>query len=173
MAASINPLNTALNPICHQLALLGAHHILHVSRIRVKSVHNRFLHFNYIHYSHVRTYMTVAVEAAPNKLRSKTLPVNRQAVSCTYTPTYSNHRQSHKALCSRHICTIGAPHKESHDARREFRQCYACYYLRHVRLPRWSNSRKFGWTCSHFSTDECNKSVAALKCWFAATQRRD
>ena len=31
----INPLNTELNPICHLLALLGAHHILHVSRIRV------------------------------------------------------------------------------------------------------------------------------------------
>ena len=32
----INPLNADLNPICHLLALLGAHHILHVSRIRVK-----------------------------------------------------------------------------------------------------------------------------------------
>jgi len=32
----INPLNAKLNPICHLLALLGAHHILHVSRIRVK-----------------------------------------------------------------------------------------------------------------------------------------
>jgi len=31
----INPLNADLNPICHLLALLGAHHILHVSRIRV------------------------------------------------------------------------------------------------------------------------------------------
>jgi len=31
-----NPLNAELNPICHFLALLGAHHILHVSRIRVK-----------------------------------------------------------------------------------------------------------------------------------------
>ena len=30
-----NPLNAQLNPICHLLALLGAHHILHVSRIRV------------------------------------------------------------------------------------------------------------------------------------------
>jgi hypothetical protein len=30
-----NPLNAELNPICHMLALLGAHHILHVSRIRV------------------------------------------------------------------------------------------------------------------------------------------
>ena len=28
-------LKTQLNPICHLLALLGAHHILHVSRIRV------------------------------------------------------------------------------------------------------------------------------------------
>jgi len=30
------PLNAELNPICHLLALLRAHHILHVSRIRVK-----------------------------------------------------------------------------------------------------------------------------------------
>jgi len=28
-------LNAELNPIYHLLALLGAHHILHVSRIRV------------------------------------------------------------------------------------------------------------------------------------------
>jgi hypothetical protein len=33
----LNPLNAELNPICHLLALLGAHHILHVSRIRIKS----------------------------------------------------------------------------------------------------------------------------------------
>jgi len=31
-----DPLNPELNPICYLLALLGAHHILHVSRIRVK-----------------------------------------------------------------------------------------------------------------------------------------
>ena len=30
-----NPLNPELNPICYFLALLGAHHFLHVSRIRV------------------------------------------------------------------------------------------------------------------------------------------
>ena len=34
----INPLNPKLNPICYLLALLGAHHFLHVSRIRVKSL---------------------------------------------------------------------------------------------------------------------------------------
>jgi len=33
----LNPLNAELNPICHLLALLGAHHILHVSKIRVMS----------------------------------------------------------------------------------------------------------------------------------------
>jgi len=31
-----NPLNAELNPTCHLLALLGAHRILHVSKIRVK-----------------------------------------------------------------------------------------------------------------------------------------
>ena len=32
----LNALNPELNPICYLLALLGAHHFLHVSRIRVK-----------------------------------------------------------------------------------------------------------------------------------------
>jgi len=31
----INPLNAELNPLCYLLALLGAHFIFHVSRIKV------------------------------------------------------------------------------------------------------------------------------------------
>jgi len=34
---TFNPLNAKLNPTFHLLALLGAHHIFHVSRIRVKN----------------------------------------------------------------------------------------------------------------------------------------
>jgi len=37
-----NPLNAELDFICHLLALLEAHHILHVSRIRVKYLKIRF-----------------------------------------------------------------------------------------------------------------------------------
>jgi len=37
---TVNPSNGELNPICHLLALLGPHHILHVSTVRVKG------HFN-------------------------------------------------------------------------------------------------------------------------------
>jgi hypothetical protein len=33
---TFNPLNAKLNPICHLLALLGAHHILQVIKVRVK-----------------------------------------------------------------------------------------------------------------------------------------
>jgi hypothetical protein len=33
-----HPLNAELNPVCHMLTLLGAHPILHVSRIRVKVI---------------------------------------------------------------------------------------------------------------------------------------
>jgi len=39
---TFSPLNAELNPICHLLALLGTHHIFHVSWIMVKS----FLLFN-------------------------------------------------------------------------------------------------------------------------------
>ena len=38
----VNPLNLELNPICYLLALL-AHHFLHVSRIRIKSLTLRLL----------------------------------------------------------------------------------------------------------------------------------
>jgi len=39
----LNTLNAELNPICYLLALLGAHHFLHVSRIRVKLLTLRLL----------------------------------------------------------------------------------------------------------------------------------
>ena len=39
----INPLKPELNSICYLLALLGAHHFLHVSRIRVKLLTFRLL----------------------------------------------------------------------------------------------------------------------------------
>ena len=39
---NVNPFNPELNPICYLLALL-AHHFLHVSRIRVKSLTIRLL----------------------------------------------------------------------------------------------------------------------------------
>jgi hypothetical protein len=36
----INPLNAELNPIRHLLALVGARHFVHVSRIRVNTYYN-------------------------------------------------------------------------------------------------------------------------------------
>ena len=42
LATRLNPLNPELNPICYLLALL-AHHFLHVSRMRVKSLTLRLL----------------------------------------------------------------------------------------------------------------------------------
>ena len=50
---TINPLNPELNPICYLLALL-AHHFLHVSRIRVKSLTIRLLMlYIYIYMEHL------------------------------------------------------------------------------------------------------------------------
>ena len=46
-----NPLNPQLNPICYLLALL-AHHFLHVSRIRVKSLTLRLL-MSYVYGAHI------------------------------------------------------------------------------------------------------------------------
>ena len=50
---SINTLNPELNPICYLLALLGAHHFLHVSRIRVKLLtFRRLMSYIYIYMEH-------------------------------------------------------------------------------------------------------------------------
>ena len=50
-----NPLYPELNPICYLLALLGAHHFLHLSRIRVKLLTFRRL-MSYI-YIYIYIYM--------------------------------------------------------------------------------------------------------------------
>ena len=56
--AAFNPLNPELNPICYLLALLGAHHFLHVSRIRVKLLTFRLL-VSYIYiYIYIYIYST-------------------------------------------------------------------------------------------------------------------
>ena len=48
---ALNPLSPELNPICYLLALLGAHHFLHVSRIRVRLLTFRLL-MSYIYMEH-------------------------------------------------------------------------------------------------------------------------
>jgi hypothetical protein len=55
MHYQINPLNAELNPICYLLALLaGAHHFLHVSKIRVKLLTLRLLmSYIYIYMEHL------------------------------------------------------------------------------------------------------------------------
>ena len=55
----VNPLNAELNPICYLLALLGAHHFLHVSRIRVKSLTIRLLMSLIYIYIYIYIYMTL------------------------------------------------------------------------------------------------------------------
>ena len=57
---SVNILNPELNPICYLLALL-AHHFLHVSRIRVKSLSLRLL-MSYIYiYIYIYIYMYIYI----------------------------------------------------------------------------------------------------------------
>jgi len=49
---SVNPLNAELNPICYLRALLGDHHFIHVSRIRIKSLTLRLL-MSYTYMEHL------------------------------------------------------------------------------------------------------------------------
>ena len=59
VSLTLNPLNAELNPICYLLALLGAHHFLHVSRIRDKSLTLRQL------MSYIYIYIYIYIYGAP------------------------------------------------------------------------------------------------------------
>ena len=66
---NVNPLNAKLNPVCHLLALLRAHHILYVSRIRVKPCRYNFRRFErpvMPSHRHVRQYWIFKVHLWPN-----------------------------------------------------------------------------------------------------------
>jgi len=52
--SNFNPTNAELNPVCHLLALLGSHHILHVSRIRVNETSVFSVDFRKIHFMKIR-----------------------------------------------------------------------------------------------------------------------
>ena len=72
-----NPLNAELNPICYLLALLGAHHFLHVSRIRVKSLTLRLL----ISYIYIYIYIYDISSLRVNLLkRQKDFGKNRSLI---------------------------------------------------------------------------------------------
>ena len=60
-----NPLNTELNPICYLLALLGAHHFLHVSRIRVNLT--TALHVSGVTITHLQEHKTTVTTASGNR----------------------------------------------------------------------------------------------------------
>ena len=75
----INPLNAELNPICYLLALLGAHHFFHVSRIRVKSLSLRLL-MSYIYiyiYIYIYDFSSLRVNLLSKSLQAVFLPKTR------------------------------------------------------------------------------------------------
>ena len=55
-----NPLNAELNSICHLLVLLGARHILHISRIRVNSV--LLIFHKFLWYFHLSQFTRVLIQ---------------------------------------------------------------------------------------------------------------
>ena len=56
----VNPLNAELNPICHLLALLGAHHILHISGVKVKAKRVELIYLFMVYLSMLQVVDTVS-----------------------------------------------------------------------------------------------------------------
>ena len=73
MIIDLNPLKPELNPISYLLALL-AHHFLHVSRIRVKSLTLRLL----MSYIYIYNIYLIAIAFTPGG--SNTVHINTQTI---------------------------------------------------------------------------------------------
>jgi hypothetical protein len=76
-----------LNPICHLLALLGAHHILHVSSISVNLVKTRQLFENIV--VHIVHRLRTKCFKGKTKYGMKFLCWHKQDYLLTYLLTYS------------------------------------------------------------------------------------
>ena len=79
--AVLNPLNAELNLICHLLALLGAHHLLHVSRVRAKRLLSIHLAFS----SFLRRRLFISV--TPNFINSN-IPMLSSVLPSIYLPIH-------------------------------------------------------------------------------------
>jgi len=78
LCSSFNPLNAKLNPICHLLALLGAHHIFHVSGVRV----NIYL------IKHDKDFSTTVIGLPSTQHRYLLLTDRKYLFKSVWVPTY-------------------------------------------------------------------------------------
>src|SRR5215475_2007909 len=91
--SAFNPLNAELNPICYLLALL-AHHFLHVSRIRVKSITLRLL-ISYIYiYIYIYGAPILDVSISHTTTRHSLYDSSGRVISSSQRPLPDNTRHS-------------------------------------------------------------------------------
>jgi len=80
--AYFNPLNAELNPICHMPALLGAHHIFHVSVLRVNiHLHSRNLGYQISSKFNSPNHYAVCLTTGPQPLLKRVLRRVRSSAS--------------------------------------------------------------------------------------------
>jgi hypothetical protein len=99
----INTLNAELNSICHLLASLGAYHILHVSRIRVKKEAEKFLKYK---------ELTIEIQRTWN-VKAKVIPVIKGAtviISKSFRKYVSNIPGNHEVKELQKTAILGAAH---------------------------------------------------------------
>jgi len=106
-----NPLNAELNPIYHLVALLGVHHFLHVSRMRVKSLTLRLL-MSYIYiyiciyiYIYIYDISSLRVKLRFSDIRYLTPPYFSRGLFSSRLLTKSEYPFIH-SLCILHVPSI-------------------------------------------------------------------
>ena len=140
-----NSLNSQLNPICHLLALLGAHHIVHVSRIRFKAHAAVSIH-KIVQLKGLKTYFTY--------------PLTPSLTLLTYPLTYSLTLLTHSLTPSLTHSLYLLTHSLTHFT----------YPLTHsLYLPTHSLTY-FTYSLAHSLTHSTVQSPSWAANWFAARQ---
>jgi hypothetical protein len=127
-----NPLNAELNPICHLLTLLGAHHILHFSRISVKLL---FHWLQFPHASPMSLFMTILQrnlwivrtwtfiensQRKSNKMQQLLDAVSVQQLHVQHTSTYAKPEATIAVLGSWWKAVCRPKHAELHINMKEY-----------------------------------------------------
>ena len=110
----INALNAELNSICYLLALLGAYHFLHVSRIRAK-IRNKFLNILCNSLFKIYNNISLYINIQGDQKVSVHLMITIQKVTSYVqgVPRQSSDIYWHAELCSRRPCSVQhGPHSE-------------------------------------------------------------
>jgi hypothetical protein len=140
----INPLNAELNPICHLLALLGAHHILHVSRVRINILSKIFLNCSQNHKKSAKNLL-------PEKIKIEGVLITKWVACGITTMSYRSERSEENMVLL----------VEPNQGRSINKNYLLYFFLSFSSSSSSSSSSSYSYSVSFFSSFSSSSSVSS------------